>query len=370
MLLVALTMLLQAASPAGAEIDDDGMITVTARRIDDLAADVAACAAAPCPTRRDVAVSVAYASALFNEGRYRDAKDVVNAAVARVRGAAGAEPIAVSQLYSAQATIYRHYGDTSYGDTNLVGRATRNSYTVLRDHLGPNALHTLTAEYRLAQWSVRSRRYAEAEAQFERVADLATAAGYLTLASACDLHRAQLLERRREADAGFALLEAVAARDAGPDDDGDMRRAAMATAVRMASERREDRRAEFYAGKLLALGQGHEPLLLSAKPLPTPQTEVYGWRWVDIGYWIRPDGTVDSVEVLRGTERRDWAAPLLRHIAEQRFTPTQGTFGHYRVERYTMTADLVKLTKYLTRRRVANARFEMTPMQASSAAPS
>jgi hypothetical protein len=359
MLLVALTVLLQAASPAGAEIDDEGTITVTARRISDLEADVAACAAAPCSTRRDVAVSVAYASALFNEGRYGDATKVVNAAIARVKGNAAAEPVAVSQLYSAQAKLYQHYGDA-----RITRRAAFSSYTVLRDNLGPAALHSLSAAYRLGQWQVRAGRFVEAEAQFAQVARLAGEAGYATLADASDLHRAQLLERRSEPEAAFALLDEIAARNHGPDDDGDMQRAALATALRLASERRERRRADAYAAKLAAMGAGDEPLLVSQSPLPDPQQDIVGWRWVDIGYWIRPDGSVEQIEVLRGSARHGWANPLLRHIETRRYAPTRGTIGHYKVERYTMTADKLDNVGRLTQKRVLNPRFEMSPMPA------
>jgi hypothetical protein len=363
MLLVTLTMLLQAASPAGAEIDDDGMITVTAQRIDDLAAQVTACAAAPCPTRRDVAVSAAYASALFEAGRYRDANKVLYAAVSRVKGAAAAEPIAVSQLYAAQAMVAKHYGDSA-----VTRRATHNSYTVLRDNVGANALPTLTAEFRVAQWQVRVGRFVEAEAEFARVARAAAAAGYATLADASQLYRAQLLARRGEDVAAFALLDTMAARDTSAGNSA-VRRAALATAVRLANDRREAARAEAYAAKLLATGAGDEPLLLTSRPLPQPRQDIAGWRWVDIGYWIRPDGGVDDVDVLRGSGRDAWAAPLLRIVETRRYAPTKGTIGHYRVERYTMTADYADAPGAPRMRRTGNPRFEMTPMTAGNATP-
>lgn len=365
MLLVALTILLQVASPAGAEIDDEGTITVTARRISDLAADVAACAAAPCPTRRDVAVSVAYASALFEAGRYRDANKVLYAVVARVKRAAAAEPISVSQLYAAQATVAKHYGDAY-----VIKRATHNSLMVLRDNVGATALPTLKAAFRVAQWQVRVGRFVEAETQFTRIGQTATAAGYATLSDACDLYRAQLLARCKEDVAAFVLLDAVAARDTGLGDNSAVRRAALATAVQLADDRREEARANAYAAKLMATGAGDEPLLLSSPPLPEARQDIAGWHWVDIGYWIRPDGGVEEVEVLRGSGRHAWAAPLLRVVETRRYAPTKGTVGHYRVERYTMTADYPDAPGSPRMRRTGNPRFEMTPMTSGNATAS
>jgi tetratricopeptide (TPR) repeat protein len=358
-------MLLQAASPAGAEIDDDGMITVTARRIDDLAADVAACAAAPCPTRRDVAVSVAYASALFKEGRYRDAKGVLTAAVSRNKGAAAAEPIAVSQLYNAQAMVAKHYGNA-----DIVRRATHSSFTILRDNLGATALPTLLAEYRVAQWELRLVHLVQAESQFTRVGQAAAAAGYPEIADVCDLYRAQVLSLRKKETEAFDVLDAMAARDTRTVEGLAVRRAALAAAVRLASELQETGRADAYAETLLAMGPADTPLLMSGKPLPKPGRDIVGWRWVDIGFWIRPDGSVDEVEVLRGTERNAWAAPLLRVVESRRYAPTKGTVGHYRVERYTMTADYPDVPGGINLKRVVNPRFEMTPMTAGSAVPS
>jgi hypothetical protein len=153
-------------------------------------------------------------------------------------------------------------------------------------------------------------------------------------------------------------------RNHGPDDDSDMQRAALATALRLASERRERRRADAYAARLAAIGPGDEPLLLSQTPLPEPRQDIVGWRWVDVGYWILPDGRVDEVKVLRGSERRGWAEPLLSHIESRRYAPTRGTIGHYKVERYTMTADKVNTADRLTRKRMLNPRFEMSPMPA------
>jgi hypothetical protein len=376
MLITTFAVLLQAASPAGAAtpaaaaIDDEGTITVTARRISDLEADVAACAAAPCPTRRDVAVSVAYASVLFDQGRYTIARRVLNAAVGRVKDAAAAEPIAVSQLYNAQANLHYHEGDQDIAET-----AANNGYMILRDHVGAEALPTLSAGYRLAQWLLRDGRYVEADTQFARISEAAGAAGHAVLRDACDLHRAQLMVQRRQFSDGFALLEAVAARDTGPDGDADMRRAALATAVRLANDRGEEARAEGYARQLAALGAGDEPLLLSTKPLPRPQrgygglpgmnesnAALLGLRWVDIGYWIRPDGSVESVEVLRGSQTRGWETPLLSHIAARRYAPTRGTIGHFRVERYTLTADYTTGAGSLIRKRAVNPRFEVTPL--------
>ena len=380
MLITALTILLQAASPAGADMRDDGTITVTAQRVSDLAADVAACADAPCPTRRDVAASVVYASALFDEGKYGDAKAVLGAAVSRTKGAAAAEPLAVSILYNAQANLMQHEGDQAIAET-----ATRQSYVVLRDNLGPDALPTLSAGYRLANWLMRRGYLVESETLFTTIAEAAAAGDHLTLADASNLQRGRMLVLRLHAPAGYALLEEVAARPPGPDGNAEMQRAALATAVRLATDRGEKARAEGYAERLAALGPGEEPQLVSSKPWPLPQSG-FPWplpqrgldnlgtaglsgrvlRWVDIGYWIRPDGSVEDIEVLRGSQTRGWEKPVLGVIASRRYAPTRDPVGQYRVERYTLTADYFDPSGSLIRRRGLNPRYEMQPLTAAA----
>ncbi len=384
-MLPVFVFLLQAAAP-GAVIDDNGTITVTATRLSDLAAAVAACAAAPCPTRQDAAVSVAYASALFDDGRYLDAKRTLAAAVSRVKGAAAQEPIAVSQVYTAQATLSAHEGDQ-----RVTERATNAGYLVLRDGLGPTALPTLSAAYRRAIWEVRVGRAQEAERHLAEVAEAATAAGHAELADAAVLQQAQVLawlQRRPEA---FALLEGLAARPAaagrGADDAAQVQRAALATAVRLSTDAGDDERAGRYLARFQTIPGGDTPQLLSQTEKPKPErgdtddprdpvgqdrgargAELTGLRWADIGYWIRPDGSVDDISVLRGSRNRAWTAPLTRWIADRRYTPSRGTTGHYRIERYSLTADYRTPIGSLIRRRSGNPRYEVMPLNEVPAA--
>jgi len=77
-------------------------------------------------------------------------------------------------------------------------------------------------------------------------------------------------------------------------------------------------------------------------------------QWADIAYWVRPDGSVGDVSVLRGgigqltgprkvnpkfDER--WTVPAIMQISGRRFAPLpmdKNSPGVMRVERYTLTA--------------------------------
>jgi hypothetical protein len=168
-----------------------------------------------------------------------------------------------------------------------------------------------------------------------------------------------------------------------------MQRAALATALRLATNRGEEARAQGYADKLAALGAGEEPQLVFSKPWPLPPSGI-AWHlpqrgignlgtggmnsgnllWVDVGYWIRPDGSVDDIEVLRGSRTRGWEAPVLSNIASRRYAPTRDPVGQFRVERYTLTGDYFNPSGSLIRRRGLNPRFEMQPLTGSAASSS
>lgn len=74
----------------------------------------------------------------------------------------------------------------------------------------------------------------------------------------------------------------------------------------------------------------------------TRSGDVSGLLWVAIGFGIKDDGTVEAPAVLRSSRGTDGAAPFLTMIAARRYTPSSGNDdppGHYRIERYTLTAD-------------------------------
>lgn len=361
-----------------AVIDDAGTITVTAARMSDLARAAADCAQARCPTRTDVAVTVSYASALFDAGNYLDAKRLLAAGVDRVSGAVRAEPVAVSILYQAQASLAMHEGDQD--TTRAATWASRNA---LADVPSLPVLTRLTAEFRLADWQLRTGDRVGAEARYTAIAAEAAAAGKQEISAVAKLRRAQVLDGLGRRIESRAILETLAARTGAASDD--VRRAALATAARLAFNARDTAASDGFAARLAALPRGAQPLLVSEPKLPAPGiprgdgidplgaidrgaqgSDMQGLRWVDIGFWIRPDGRVEDAAILRSSPRPDWARALLGQVGGRRYAvfaaDSTGGQGHYRIERYTLTADYGTPIGSLVRRRVRNKRYEMMEM--------
>lgn len=370
-----LLMLLQTATLPVADaavIDDAGIITVTATRLSDLAADAERCATQGCPTRKDIAVSVAYASALFDDGKYLDAKAILARTVARTKSAAKTEPLALATLYQAQATLGQHEGDQ-----DTVKSAIWASSEVLRDALPGNSLARLTADLRVADWQLRTGDKTGAAARY---ADITVRAGRLEIGDVAALRRAVTLEALGQRHDAQILLESLAART-GPEA-ATVRRAALATAAKLASDARDPRRADALVARLVAEPAGAEPMLVASAELPRPGKQepeglevvgadrgargsaLVGLRWVDIGYWIKPDGRVDDVRFLRGSPRLAWAQPLVGYINSRRYSPVTGGTGHYKVERYTLTSNYTTPIGSLIRRRGSNMRYEVMAVNA------
>jgi hypothetical protein len=79
-------------------------------------------------------------------------------------------------------------------------------------------------------------------------------------------------------------------------------------------------------------------------------------KWIDVGFWVTPDGRVSGLEVLRHHNNPDWAEPLLRSIRGRRYS--EAADSSYRLERYTYTAGYTRTTRSRMAVRSEAARVE------------
>lgn len=382
-----------AAAPAAAALaapaEAAPAITVTGHRLKDYAAALDGCVVAHCPPRQDIVASVRYAEALFKVGDYHGAREVLAKATHRNAGFGAQEPLALSQLYLAQANVAAHFGEQ-----RDVASATIASARVADDYLPAGDRDRLFADLRLADWRLMSQSLertklnrAIADPDYVRIAAAARAAGHPDIAAAADLHHAWALHARRDDDGALALLATVDGGEgavghgaAGGDTARPYRLAARVLTARIARARGDRHAIDAVIAAMRADPDSHGPILVFSPPMPRPTDPAYqadptaiqtdlitrpgdysGLQWVDIGFSIRSDGSVDDPEVLRGSRQADWARPLLGWIAARRYSPTTGDEaapGHYRVERFTLTADFQTPVGSLIRRRISAPRYE------------
>jgi hypothetical protein len=373
--MLGILLALQAATPAA--INEEGTITVTATRLVDLETAWRRCKARSCPPQQDVAVSVVYASALFDRGDYLAAKRVLSGAVSRNRKYGKDEPIAVATLYQAQARLAMHEGDQDIGY-----KATWAGANVLKDAFPPESPMRLSADLRLAEWQYRSGNFRSSKLRYEDIARRAASSGQSQIEAVARIRTAMALFDLGNRGEAMSRLENIGSSDAF--NDQQVARSALAVLVRLRSQI-GDKAGSDAAMKRLLARPGAEPLLVFDPPMPRPEPrEAYdglwrldrgtkagrmtGLRWVDIGYWIRADGTTEDIQLLRGSDRLEWAEPLRKWLAARRYAPTAKSPGEqqgsYRVDRFTLTANYERPIGSLIRRRMLDPRFERMEMKA------
>lgn len=363
-------------------------ITITGTRLKDYAAAADACVAGPCSPKKDIVVSIRYAEALFRGGDYIGARGVLAKAVRRQAGAGAVEPVALSQLYLAQANVAAHYGEQ-----RDVRTATYASARVTHEFLPEGSPDRLWADLRVADLRLGNDRR-DGFSAYRKVAADARATGHPAIAVAADLHYAWALHKTKLDSEALRLLAGLAAtpgEEARP-----YRLVARVLAARIDRERGDKAAIDAVLRDIAGEPDPGQPLLVYSPPLPTPGNEDYrnpfdvpvntgdksndsiGLQWVDIGFGIAADGTVDAPEVLRSSRSSAWASPLVKMIAHRRYTPSatpamaalgDDAPGHYRIERYTLTADFSVPTGSLIRRRSRDPHYEQLDLTDGNAPP-
>jgi hypothetical protein len=373
------------ASPAWAQQRDAVQpdIVVTGPRIQDYRDRLAACLARHCPVNEDVDATLALAEAHFLNGDYADARTIVRASIARNRRQAAAFPEPVSDLFRASTRLSRHIG--------LDREARTSSFEILNALQAglPTEDHRhFTARFEIAEMQMMSGNFPGAQRELERLAHSARAQGREDVATIAELR-----------DRWYALI-------ANPQSEalGDLitwsrgtepRERVRATGARIILARhyrsqgdiaRSDRlfaeigRANGGTGRRLlnapsyelsqqAIRQGEDngPLIASyGSTMSRTLADRMDDAWIDVGFWITPDGRVSGVEILRQGAETSWSRPVLNAIGRRLYTA--GPEATYRMERYTMTSGFDSRTGTRLQRRGANARIEYFDLTADTPA--
>lgn len=340
--LFALSLLAASGQPPA----EDQVIVVTGERISDLRANLEACLRRNCPPNEDIDASLALAEAEFLNGDYDRAEEWISASVGRNRRHRRAYPEPVSDLYRSQALVQSHRGRD--------GDARRSTYEILRSlHAGlPVEDHRhFTARFEIISMEMRNgdREGARRElGALIREAEQAGRTDVVRRARMRELHLTYLLQPR---GAAARRLEQLA-RSADPAQQyesvsarlflaqqyrlrGDIARADEMLASIPRSD--SDTRALLYAPPIELTAAMTDQ---STGLLPSLDRASFHETWIDVAHWIRPDGTVEGVEIVRQGASARWANPVLASIAKRRYAASTDPTPSYRLERYTFTASI------------------------------
>ena len=339
-------------------------VTVTGRRIQDFRDRLRACLARGCPPNEDVDASLALAEVEFESGEYEDARRTILRSLDRNRRHARQYPEPVADLYRSRARVSRHLGR---GDESL--RSTLDVRRTLQQGIATEDYRHFTARLEVAEAYTRASRLEEARNELEELARVAHAANRPDVASLAELRatwlsyllapygpaRARLTEMTRDPSnrmraVGAQILLARIYRD-----QGDARRADQLVAE--LARRDTGRRALVYSPPYVLRArdtaeQGGPVNVNSRIP------DTFDRTWIDVGFWVMPDGRVDGLEIIRQRGNTDWAEPLLRSIRGRRYTEASDNTPTFRLERYTYTADLERVSGTRIMQRGQRARVE------------
>ena len=344
---------------------------------------LAACLARHCPVNEDIDATLALSESLFLNGEYRDARSVVRASLGRNRDQARAFPEPVSDLYRVQARLARHIGFDREARLASFG-----ILSALQAGLPTEDHRHFTARLEIADMQLQSGNLTGALRALQELIDAARAAGREDVVAMAELRGAfyQLaavpgngearsrLERwaslegeaNRFRATGARLMLARLYRREGDTDRSDALFAQVARGSAASARRRL-----LYSPRVQLAQQGRlegqdptEPANISPH---TPMPDDMENGWIDVGFWVAPDGRVSDVEILRRGAEPSWSRPLLQAIEGRRYTiaaePT------YKVERYTYTSEWFQGTGSRLARRSPAARVEYLDLTTSAETP-
>ena len=386
--------------PVLAENSADREIIVTATPLSETDKALKDCLAAQCPPDADIRASLAHAENQFVAGEYRDAKSTLKKAIGRNARHKNGFPVEMSDLYRASGRVAEHLGESDEYRLRLL-----DMRDTLKSNFAADDAKVLAAQVEVADSRVKLGYPDHALAIYGEVEKSALAAGQNRLATLAQI-RTHLLtyalgeekaykpEMRRARD-GLAAM--VARPLPGADD------FTLVAEIALARMDRKEGRADTTAAimKRLVERGADRPLLLSAEPIELPQNP-YGERtttgqnapanigrsrmdgesfpppqniltqiprnfedrWMDVGFWVGPDGRVNDVEILRTEGSGDWTKSVTDSIGTRVYAPIRSKNGEahpgfYLVERYTYTARYMQdITGSRIPRRSAQARIE------------
>ena len=351
-MLILAALLASAAAPAAA--GESRPIIVTGQSLKSTGDALDSCLRRGCPPDEDIRASLAHAENLFVAGDYDDARRVLKKSIGRNGDEDQTLPIPVSNLYRANSRVAAHLGEAED-----YQRSTYRTWSILKEANGVPAWLTLSARMDVANMVTTTQGALAGKRAFRQLEEEAARLGRSDIAALARL-RAIWIDYLHDPNHSVEgrLREMLA--EAGADD----RIARMGALILLARIERNKGMAPGEATDALiaelARTPSQRPALLFSPPLPrlrgdkwnanlagvpvysaTSQlpTDNFEDRWVDVGFWVQPDGRVSDAEILRQSGSTSWADPILQSVGGRIYAPSASGEGRYRVERVTYTSN-------------------------------
>jgi len=386
-----------AALPAIAQ--ENPTIVVTGQSLADTERALQACIARGCPPDEEIAATLAHAENQFVAGKYKDARGTLLAGVGRNKRYAHDFPIPVSDLLRANARVASHLGESEAYRVGMI-----DSLDAMRAGLSPDDPRILVQRVEIADTLASYGRIESAQNGYEAVRRDAKRLGYPRVEAFAMLRSAWLWSMLAKEDPGKYGTRARRALDGlSAREEPEFRPYAGAARVlraQLAASQGDKQSFDVLIADYVHLPPVARPVLLYSEPIelgdlppdragPPFLTRIEDAgasnvnvrltgngsddQWIDVIFWIKPDGTTSDIEIARRGPRQVayWEQPVLRSIATRRYAPLArdpSDPGMMRVERYTLTASythgLTEVTGTRLRNRELAPRIEMLDLSA------
>ncbi len=362
--ILLLSMLVAAPEAVQVRVEPKPDIVVTANRVTDTRKTLDACLARTCGPVEDIQASLAHAENLFVAGDYRQARRVLRGSISRNDRHAPGYPLEVSDLYRAYSRVAIHLGEgksykwATWGIRNALGAG-----------LATDDIRLFGAELDIAGMQASLKDVKAARSTYRRLIRRSLARGRPDLAATVRIREAWLSQMERKPAITRRKLHDITN---DPDERVAVQR--MAARILLARLDRLEGKPESSDSLIEELRDfPFEKRALLYAPTIEPERDKAGFDkvWADIGFWIRPDGRIADVEILRQSGGSDWLKPVLKSIRGRIYSPLQGENqeGSFRVERYTYTSLWVFESGSRIRSRTGEPRIEFHDLTGRDAPP-
>ncbi len=320
------------------------------------------CLARGCSPEEEVNAAMNAAAESFAAGSYQEAKTTLRRAISRNKRYSPQMPGLISDLYATYADVEQHFGDET-----AFRHATLDSVGVLRRELGKDHPASMATSGRVGDMWVKLGNAKAADEAYRDAAKAALTMGKPAKAGELSFRRAWIALSVRNLPLGRKLISEIERDHAGdPAFQPHIRllRARLALAegrstaidelVTAIGETNSRAPILVYAPPYAQFDAALRPVAGGANTAPEISSDSPSFNsgallrgadihWVDIGFWVRPDGRTSGVEILRPYKGTGWAKPLTVQIGARRYAATRSAGdapGVYRVERFTLRSTL------------------------------
>jgi hypothetical protein len=345
---ILLSIVATAAIPAPALAAERAQeIVVTGQPLSQTEASLDACLAASCPPEADINATLAHAENQFVAGDYKGARHTLRKSIDRNRVYRSRYPVAVSDLYRANASVLEHMGELTRQRHSIV-----EMRDTLKDNLPLDDPRALAAELEVGDFRLKTGFPQKAVEKYLAVERDALAANAPQIAVLGRLRYLSWLVRQTLADRHDKLLlrktkNEIAAFIANPTP-GAEKYALVGRILLTRLDRAtgDEQSTDDLIAEIVAQGGSHRPVLLYAPQMKLDETRPFlPDKWIDVGFWVSARGRVEEAEVLRSSGTPDWADIVLKSVEKRLYAPAVLADGEqsrfFMVERYTLTAHWV-----------------------------